>query len=59
MNMQILALAIYNATGKRREVHFRLGQVNIITGASKTGKSSFTAPLTANVPADVPAPSPT
>ncbi len=41
MNLQILALAIYNAEGERREVYFRPGKVNIITGASKTGKSSI------------------
>lgn len=41
MNMQILALAIYNVAGERREVHFRAGTVNIITGAPKTGKSSI------------------
>ena len=38
MTLQILALAIYNRTGERREICFRPGKVNIVTGASKTGK---------------------
>ena len=41
MNLQILALAIYNRDGERREIRFRPGKVNIITGASKTGKSAL------------------
>ncbi|QDV37686.1 DUF3732 domain-containing protein [Tautonia plasticadhaerens] len=41
MNLQILALAIYNRDGERREIRFRPGEVNIITGASKTGKSAL------------------
>ncbi len=41
MNLQILALAIYNRAGERREIRFRPGGVNIITGASKTGKSAL------------------
>lgn len=41
MNLQILALAIYNREGERREIRFRPGEVNIITGASKTGKSAL------------------
>ena len=41
MNLQILALAVYNLQGERREIHFRPGAVNVITGASKTGKSAL------------------
>lgn len=41
MSFQIAAIAIYSHTGERREVEFRCGQVNIITGASKTGKSAL------------------
>lgn len=37
--MQILELVIYNKDGKRRQLKFKLGQVNIITGKSKSGKS--------------------
>ena len=41
MTLQILALALYNRKGERRELRFRLGRVNVITGASKTGKSAL------------------
>jgi len=41
MSLQIIALAIYNREGERRELHFDLGKVNIITGASKTGKTAL------------------
>ena len=41
MTLQILALAIYNRAGERREIRFTPGKVNIITGASKTGKSAL------------------
>ncbi len=41
MSLQLLALAIYNSTGERRELRFDLGKVNIITGASKTGKTAL------------------
>jgi hypothetical protein len=41
MSLQIVALAIYNSTGDRREIRFDLGKVNIITGASKTGKTAL------------------
>jgi len=36
-----MALAIYNAAGERRELRFDPGKVNIITGASKTGKTAL------------------
>ncbi|MFY0537852.1 DUF3732 domain-containing protein [Nannocystis pusilla] len=41
MNLQILALAIYNRTGERRELRFQPGKVNVVTGASKTGKTAL------------------
>ncbi|MGB7327620.1 MAG: DUF3732 domain-containing protein [Rubripirellula sp.] len=41
MNFQIASIAIYSHAGERREVPFRCGAVNIITGASKTGKSAL------------------
>lgn len=41
MSLQIITLAIYNRTGERREIRFELGKVNIITGASKTGKTAL------------------
>lgn len=40
-SLQIIAIGIYNAAGERREIKFRLGRVNIITGASLTGKSAI------------------
>ncbi|HEY7328030.1 MAG TPA: DUF3732 domain-containing protein [Gemmataceae bacterium] len=41
MSLQILALAIYNRAGQRRELRLKPGKVNVITGASKTGKSAL------------------
>jgi hypothetical protein len=41
MSLQIRAIAIYSHKGERREVEFELGALNIITGASKTGKSAL------------------
>ena len=41
MSLQILSIAVYNRTGDRRELHFRPGKVNIVTGASKTGKTAL------------------
>ena len=37
--MQILELVIYSYDGRRRQIKFNLGSVNIITGKSKSGKS--------------------
>ena len=37
--MHILELIIYNKDGKRRQLIFKPGQMNIITGKSKSGKS--------------------
>jgi hypothetical protein len=39
--MQVKAIILYNHHGERRVVPFKLGAVNIITGESKTGKSSL------------------
>lgn len=39
--MQLDTLVLYNRAGQIREVHFRPGELNIITGESGTGKSSL------------------
>jgi DNA repair ATPase RecN len=39
--MQLLFLAVYNATGARRDIRFVPGQLNVVTGASATGKSAL------------------
>lgn len=39
--MQIESLIIYGKNGKVRKLDFNLGEVNIITGISKTGKTSI------------------
>lgn len=39
--MQLDALILYNASGDTRQIRFRPGQLNIITGESGTGKSSL------------------
>lgn len=41
--MQIKRIVIYNADGRTRELPFRLGRVNIITGPSERGKSAVLA----------------
>ncbi|MGJ4998902.1 DUF3732 domain-containing protein [Bradyrhizobium sp. HKCCYLS3077] len=41
MSFQIRAIAIYSNDGERRDVRFNLGALNIVTGASKTGKSAL------------------
>lgn len=41
MTLQIRAIAIYSHDGDRRDVRFKLGALNIVTGASKTGKSAL------------------
>ncbi|EIG61295.1 DUF3732 domain-containing protein [Bradyrhizobium sp. WSM1253] len=41
MTVQIRAIAIYSHDGERRDVRFNLGALNIVTGASKTGKSAL------------------
>ncbi|MGA5522910.1 DUF3732 domain-containing protein [Streptomyces pseudogriseolus] len=37
--MQLRSLILYSKSGKIRELTFRLGELNIITGSSRTGKS--------------------
>ena len=39
--MQIKDIILYGENGKRRILTFRLGEVNIITGDSKTGKTAL------------------
>lgn len=39
--MQLDTLALYNADGEVRPIHFHPGQLNIITGESGTGKTSL------------------
>ncbi|WP_075200810.1 DUF3732 domain-containing protein [Leucobacter celer] len=39
--MQIVSITIYHHDGRQRNVNFRLDSLNIITGDSKTGKSSL------------------
>ncbi|CCQ18152.1 putative uncharacterized protein [Rhodococcus sp. AW25M09] len=41
--MQLLALALYAHDGRRRDVRFTPGRLNIVTGESKTGKSALLA----------------
>jgi hypothetical protein len=39
--MNLLAIILYNARGERRNVLFRPGRLNIVTGESKRGKSAL------------------
>ena len=39
--MQLLGIYIYGRNGKRRDILLRPGNLNIISGASKTGKSAL------------------
>lgn len=41
MSIQLRSVSIYSHEGERRDVEFRLGGLNIVTGASKTGKSAL------------------
>lgn len=41
MSIQILSIALYGHDGHQRNLNFQLGRVNVITGASKTGKSAL------------------
>lgn len=41
MSMQIKQIVLYNSEGQKRIIKFKLNAVNIITGESKTGKSSI------------------
>jgi hypothetical protein len=39
--MQIKAVALYNGDGRVRELAFKIGALNVITGQSRTGKSAI------------------
>jgi len=41
VTLQIRSISIYSHEGERRDVKFTLGALNIVTGASKTGKSAL------------------
>ena len=41
MTFQIRSISIYSHSGERRDVIFRLGALNIVTGGPKTGKSAL------------------
>ncbi|MCB0213444.1 MAG: DUF3732 domain-containing protein, partial [Anaerolineae bacterium] len=41
MTIQIKTIVLYNTDGNTRVLDFKLGQVNIITGKSSTGKSAI------------------
>lgn len=41
MTFQIRSISIYSREGEPRHVRFKLGALNIVTGASKTGKSAL------------------
>jgi hypothetical protein len=41
MSVQLRSVSIYSHEGERRDVEFKLGRLNIVTGASKTGKSAL------------------
>ena len=41
MTLQIRAISVYSRDGERRDVAFTLRALNIVTGASKTGKSAL------------------
>lgn len=41
MTMQLKSIVLYHRDGRVREVPFRLGKLNVITGQSRTGKSAI------------------
>lgn len=41
MTFQIRSISIYSHGGERLDVKFKLGALNIVTGAPKTGKSAL------------------
>jgi hypothetical protein len=41
MSLQIAKIVLYSRTGEVRELNFKPGRLNILTGASKTGKSAI------------------
>jgi len=41
MNIQLRSVVLYNFEGSVRSLNFRTGEVNIVTGGSRTGKSAI------------------
>lgn len=41
MSLQLRGIYVYSRDGERRDVKFKLGALNVVTGASKTGKSAL------------------
>jgi hypothetical protein len=41
VTLQLQAIAIFSHAEERRDIEFNLGRLNIVTGASKTGKSAL------------------
>lgn len=41
MSLQIAKLILYSRKGEVRELEFNPGRLNVLTGASKTGKSAI------------------
>ena len=41
MSVQILDIVLYSHDGRQRALPLKAGRVNVITGASKTGKSAL------------------
>lgn len=39
--MQLRSIILYNKSGEKRVLEFRLGELNIVTGTSQTGKSAL------------------
>ena len=41
MNFQIMNIILYGKKGGRKSIDFKLGDLNIITGVSETGKTAL------------------
>jgi hypothetical protein len=41
MSLQIRSIVVFGRDGNRRRIDFRLGALNVLTGASRTGKSAI------------------
>ena len=41
MSIQICDIVLYSHDGRKRVLSFKVGEANVITGASKTGKSAI------------------
>ena len=41
MNFQIMGIVLYGKNGQKKEICFNPGELNIITGLSKTGKTAL------------------